>query len=565
MTEGSRETKWNQAALLAGLALLALWTVACLWYPLTDTDIWWHLAAGRWMVETGAVPRFDPFATSSLGKPWIDLHWGFQLLSLALWKIGGTVALVGAKVALLFAALWLALRPFLRPGNAALLLPLAAFGLYQVRFFLDMRPLAVTLFGLAALHAVTMAHLEGRLRRPILLLFPIQVVLANMQGLYPLGAFLVTCFLAGAWWDHRRQSAKLSQPGSLKPLGIASASLWLAGFATPFGWDGFLLPLTLLARITPLPGNVFSAEIAENQPLLSLALQEPRALVPWAAMLLVVLWTCLRAGHRLASGHVLLLIGFGALGFMAQRNLPLLLLAILFAAGRHLQGTSLVGFGPPSGISGRLVFHPWAAPLWILLIVLAGAPRIRQAWAFELPGSLETPFRFPRGGADFLAANPVPGFLFNELRFGGYLAWRLHPGMKPFVDGRMILHDADFYREFLDVVDHPRGFPAYAEKWKLTHALLPIGEDRRFLPLAAFLLGREGWELRYCDGAAALLVRPVSAPESASLDEDRRDIDAYRGEADRRFMANPRLAEIARRNIVDLFRAADLAFVEWPR
>src|SRR3989338_10285503 len=86
-------------ALAAGLLGLGLWIPACAWFPLTDADIWWHLAAGRRMLETRAFLRSDPFCLASLGAPWVDLHWGFQLLVYGLWKLGGTAALVTAKVA----------------------------------------------------------------------------------------------------------------------------------------------------------------------------------------------------------------------------------------------------------------------------------------------------------------------------------------------------------------------------------------------------------------------------------------------------------------------------------
>jgi hypothetical protein len=254
----------------------------------------------------------------------------------------------------------------------------------------------------------------------------------------------------------------------------------------------------------------------------------------------------------------LILAGFGALACMAQRNLPLLLLAVLFAASRNLKAT-------PASLTERnlpgILSRTWAPSALVLAVALFGAPKIRMAWAYELPGSLETPFRFPRGAVDFLEAHPVPGRIFNELRFGGYLAWRL-PEVKPYVDGRMVLRDDAFYREFLSVVDDPAGFPAYASERDFTYALLPIGEDRRFLPLAAALLGREGWTLAYCDGAAALLIRPDIFPATGTRDDVPAGLETHRREAAHRFGSNRRLRAIAERNIADLYRAAGLAIEE---
>jgi hypothetical protein len=155
-----------------------------------------------------------------------------------------------------------------------------------------------------------------------------------------------------------------------------------------------------------------------------------------------------------------------------------------------------------------------------------------------------------------MASHPVPGRLFNELRFGGYLAYRLHPETRPFVDGRMILRDAGFYRGFLDAVDRPAGFRAYAARHGFTHALLPIGEDRRFLPLAAHLLRENGWSLLYCDGAAALIADPAVTPWPAlSLDSLAADHPAMAA-LEARFGANPRLRAIALQYLEDFLRLA---------
>ena len=40
-------------------AAFCFWTVL---FPLSSTDIWWHLAAGRRMVQTHAFLHEDPFA-----------------------------------------------------------------------------------------------------------------------------------------------------------------------------------------------------------------------------------------------------------------------------------------------------------------------------------------------------------------------------------------------------------------------------------------------------------------------------------------------------------------------
>ena len=46
---------------------------------LFDTDIWWHVRSGEWILEHRRVPWLDPFTFTSSDRVWIDLHWGFQV------------------------------------------------------------------------------------------------------------------------------------------------------------------------------------------------------------------------------------------------------------------------------------------------------------------------------------------------------------------------------------------------------------------------------------------------------------------------------------------------------
>jgi hypothetical protein len=528
---------------IAACAFLAAWFWACLWFPLTDTDIWWHLAAAKWMREHHGFLRTDPFSLSSLGAPWIDLHWGFQLTAAAAWKCGGAYALIAGKCLALMAAAGFALRPHLTRRTWPWLIPLAAAGIYLVRFYLDVRPLALTLAGLGLQYAVVMAFLRGRVRKPAWFLVPIQIALANIQGLYPLGLILVGCLLAGEALARRAPRFAPAFPDApqvpLRPLGIALALMLAAGFATPYGWDGFRLPLALLARIAPDASNIFSREIAENQPFHRLFLSDPAlatASLAWAA---VVAWTFL--GARSSAGAILLVSAFGALGLMAQRNLPLAFLAGLMAAGRNLQVSHAPGADPAEGDGRRMAWAGWAA---LLAVAVAFGPRLRAAWGYELPGSPITPFRVPEAAAAILAEREFPGPIFTELRFGGYLEYRLYPRLA-FVDGRMILRSAAFYRDFLAAVDDPARFPEYRARYGFTHALLPLAEDARFLPLAAYLL-RSGWDLIYCDGASALLADPALGAGGMALDSlppDHPFPIALRA----RFAANPRLLGLATR------------------
>src|SRR6478735_1954799 len=84
------------AAVAVGAALVALG-------PIADGDIYWHVAAGAEMWRRHALLRTDPFTVSAAGRPWIDVHWLFQLGVAAIHRASGFVGLAIAK-ALIVAA-----------------------------------------------------------------------------------------------------------------------------------------------------------------------------------------------------------------------------------------------------------------------------------------------------------------------------------------------------------------------------------------------------------------------------------------------------------------------------
>ena len=65
-----------------------MWLFLACCFPLTDTDLWWHLKTGQLILAEGRLPQVDWYTYTDFDKPWIDLHWGFQLLVTALYGRG---------------------------------------------------------------------------------------------------------------------------------------------------------------------------------------------------------------------------------------------------------------------------------------------------------------------------------------------------------------------------------------------------------------------------------------------------------------------------------------------
>src|SRR4051812_36435021 len=77
--------------LLDALLLLAFLALTFLLgaFPLKDTDFWWHLRTGDLIRQTSTVPRTDLYTYTVPDKPWIDLHWVYQVAISWLYERGG--------------------------------------------------------------------------------------------------------------------------------------------------------------------------------------------------------------------------------------------------------------------------------------------------------------------------------------------------------------------------------------------------------------------------------------------------------------------------------------------
>ena len=45
-----------------------------------DTDMYWHLRTGQFILQTRSVPMSDPFSWTAVGTPWVDVHWLSQVV-----------------------------------------------------------------------------------------------------------------------------------------------------------------------------------------------------------------------------------------------------------------------------------------------------------------------------------------------------------------------------------------------------------------------------------------------------------------------------------------------------
>ncbi|HMQ81205.1 MAG TPA: hypothetical protein PKD94_16685, partial [Ignavibacteria bacterium] len=103
-----------------------------------DDDVFWHLATGRYIAETGfSIPTYDVFGFVTAGTYWIPFEWGWDLLTYFFYSMGDYMMLSVLRLILvlgIFVVLYLSAKLAKLPLSIyALLAVILAFGML-VRF-----------------------------------------------------------------------------------------------------------------------------------------------------------------------------------------------------------------------------------------------------------------------------------------------------------------------------------------------------------------------------------------------------------------------------------------------
>jgi len=438
---------------IAAADLLVLAVPLLALFPLHNNDLWWHLAAGRWIVEHGAVPHDDPFSwTHYLGR-WIDNEWLSEVLFYGLWRIGGNGALVALR-ALAFTGLALLLRAYTGALRVPRAFPMAlAAAIALTHHWWELRPSVGSLLALLLLATTIERARSGRDRLWLLpLLF---LVWANAHPGFFLGLLvLIVTTLAVAIdplipaWARSGRGALVAPRLALVTLASAAATL-----VNPYGWRVYEQQFAIAGNreyralvdewLVPPLGVLLLILVCA-----ALALASPRR-VPLSRLALFF------AGATLAITAV----RFGE--YFAWLSLPVVLTLPMVRKQRPagwllLAAALLAGWWPPAASPSVLRTAPYhellvwqrgaslvAAALAVAAVLL---PRRRRQPAGALLGAavLAIALVLPWRRFDYIEANRYPGRclatiprgarLFNRLSWGGWLLWRA--GLAPLIDGR---------------------------------------------------------------------------------------------------------------------------------
>jgi hypothetical protein len=449
-------------ALFAGLAAFAL--AAFSPGALNDSDTYWHIRAGEWMLAHHQLLRADVFSYTVAGTPWHTQEWLAEIGMALAWAAGGWQAihlLFALCVALTAGTVGYFVRARVDFVPALLTVVL---GLACVTGSLLARPHILAL-PLLAIWAAGLATAREQDRTPHWALLVVMPLWANLHASFAFGLALAVALAGEAVILSADRKRTALRWGLFLIAAVAASTL------TPFGVQTLLFPLRLTAM-----GGI--GHIGEWQA------SDFSHVSPFAIALLVLIGALALGRIRIAWPRLLILLG------------------ILWLALSHGRHQMLLGVTAPILLATALA-KPWPAndkeskPLFAVLAAAGFAALVIARLALPVargddPISPVTALaHVPR----FVRETPVV----NDYAFGGYLIWN---GIRPFIDSRADLYGDIFLENYAALTEPDKDTLAstltyYHARWTIFRADQPVVKVLDATP---------GWHRFYADKLAVIHV-----------------------------------------------------------
>lgn len=543
------------------MLLSSLLTAAFVWScsPMQGFDIWWHLKTGQLILDQRMLPFVDWYTYSAADAPWIDLHWGFQLLAVAADRVGGVAALVLGKAALITAAVAIGVSATRRFGVCWIQVGVWALVAVVVTGRGIVRPEILSLVFLAVwLWIILRIHDRPRLLwcLPALLVLWVNCHALFVFGIVIFGAWAVDFGLrhvaAGRWGlaalphdldgsmttprtnvasKSSNEQTDSRSPVSSQQIIIVGCMLAIACLMNPYFEEGALFPLVLFRKLS-IDEAFYSARVDEFtspaaffQEIGLRSLHLDAAALLWLMAAASFLW--LVRYRSVSPLRLLLFVAFSYLGWKMIRNLSPaaivcgVVLCENLAEVRALRSnarekTSSDGIGDSSVSPTRAIERRIS---WIVSLVLFGlaAAHLTGHWGRltglrDRFGVGEAPAWYAHEAAKFAGQ---PGFPNRAVvaSFGQSAVYEFHnaPDHRVLMDGRLEVCTRETFELYEAVLSRmamrdPSWQQLLGPPDELGRLPAIILDSRSARAEINGLSGMPGWRLVFADSAAAVFI-----------------------------------------------------------
>jgi hypothetical protein len=445
---------------------------------LQDSDTFWQIKVGQWIIDHHAVPYSDVYSFTKFGAPWISNSWLSQVLYAAvyaLWGWAGPVVLTSLAAAAAMAVLVRLLDAYFEPAHSILITMLV---LMLSWHHLLARPHVLALPIMVAWIGAMISAADRR-AYPSFFLLPLMSLWANLHGGFVLGlALIVPIGLEAVWSAAPERRIILGARWAVFAAGAVAAAC-----CTPYGWNTLLAA----ARVLDL-GQVLSI-LSEWRPadFTSFSLFE--------ACLLGLVGFAFYRGVVLSLPRIVLLLLLMHIALTHVRNIEAFAFIVPLILAKPFANR-------PVDVAASASGERWPRPYIPAVAIAAIAVGV---WTSTASYTAHHNFAFvnwqtPAAAVDVLRQRQAKR-IFNSYGFGGYL---IAGDVPAFIDGRAELYGEKFVVDYFEAVGGHRID-------ELLHLLEAYQIDATLLvpssPAAQILDHIPGWQRLYADNRAVIHVR----------------------------------------------------------
>ena len=470
--------------------------------PIRPHDFWWHLALGREIASSGAIPTMDLYSYVLEGTPYpsYQMFWFADLILYGFYNLGGPALVIFIQSLLITTTygllLWLCWQTSqsLRVTAVSVLMAIAL-GINNW----NVRPQVISYF-LGVLFLVAIFSYRRSGNRYWLAILPLGMLIwVNSHGSFVIGLVLISIWVADELWQVILKRYRGSGNQSYANLWISMLSMGVTALVCIINPRG----LGIISYVRSLTANP--------------AVQN---LVPeWAPPNFDDLYGIMFYGVLMFSAVILAIspkrpsfiqlstfVIFGILGLRTSRGVVwfgIVMAPILTAHISELVRACQPSPGKARDRTGKPAIN-WLFAGLILVIVLISLPWFKEYLPFPRNKAGLISSETPLIGTQFLLDEKLEGELFNEIGFGSYLIWAAYPDYQVFVDPRIELYPLELWLDYAAIGNALPGWENLADKYSMNTMMLnPINQA----PLVAALEESPEWLKNFQDQAVVIFGR----------------------------------------------------------
>ncbi|MBN9483045.1 MAG: hypothetical protein BGO70_01510 [Bacteroidetes bacterium 43-93] len=486
---------------------------------LREPDIWWQLAAGRWMLEHGAITHTDMFSYTMTGHPWINVKWLYEVLIAGMEKIFGPECVLLLQSLVNVTIVYLLIRTIKyytqrtkeQISSFAIALSVLLF-LVVSEYRMAGRPEMISHL-LCTLYLFLLWRDPEMNLKKIGWLIPLQCLWANMHEGYPVGIVIAGTAVAGSLGSYLITKEKTTLQQAIRMLVVFAACVLII-LANPNGIQLWKQPFEIYRQVW---ANKYTTELFSYKDAEYWTIQ---AKIHAGMVVLVFLYwivrvlAAVRAKQQkafftpLITTYLILLPLFTYLSLTANRNIPFAQIVMLLSVAAALVWLLQVSGLSKAGIYQKL--SPNAAYIGIGLVVIFYVSIVSDKF-YKLTDS---PNRYgihvsmlhnPTGAANFIKEHDIKGTSFSDYFVSSYMLWDRYPDFKSYIDLRDLdVFPVSFFDDYFSMYNRVEKFDSLDHIYNFNYVLLSTSQ---LANLQYKLYWKEGYNMIYVDPVSVLFLK----------------------------------------------------------